>query len=209
MGRDNKSKVIAIIALVIAVTGLSIGFAMYSSVLTINTNAMLTPDSKDFKVEFQEGTAVSPTGAASVTLSSNSDNQVVVSDVVAKISKPGDVVTILVPIKNTGNYDAYLKSVNFTPATGDKCTPLVAQEDLSSVSSTNVNAVCDDISMKILVGSLSFTSSTVLTSEHKLLRGKSEMCAIIITYDSNSTVVAQNDMKINFGKIELNFSSSN
>ena len=52
MEKNRKVQIIAIVALVVGVVGLSIGFAAFSSVLTIQTSATVTPDSSTMNVDF-------------------------------------------------------------------------------------------------------------------------------------------------------------
>ena len=50
MKNDRKIKMLSIVALVLAITGMSLGFAAFSSTLTISSSATVTPNSDDFKV---------------------------------------------------------------------------------------------------------------------------------------------------------------
>ena len=52
MERDRSAKIIAIVALCIAIVGLSIGFAAFSSNLTISSSANVKPDPSSFDVNF-------------------------------------------------------------------------------------------------------------------------------------------------------------
>ena len=49
--KDNKTKVITIAALVVAIIALSIGFAAFASTLNISTSAHVTPEDT-FSVKF-------------------------------------------------------------------------------------------------------------------------------------------------------------
>lgn len=53
MERNKKTKVIAIVALIIGVIGLSIGFAAFSSILNIQSSANVKPDNSTMNVIFQ------------------------------------------------------------------------------------------------------------------------------------------------------------
>ena len=50
MRKNQKQKIMAIVALCISVLGLTLGFAAFSNTLTISSSATVTPDSKDFKL---------------------------------------------------------------------------------------------------------------------------------------------------------------
>ena len=51
MRYDRKVKILSIIVLVIAVVGMSLGFAAFSATLNISSSATVTPNSADFKVK--------------------------------------------------------------------------------------------------------------------------------------------------------------
>ena len=50
MEKNRQTKVIAIVALLVAIVGMSLGFAAFSNILTISSSATVTPNSKDFKL---------------------------------------------------------------------------------------------------------------------------------------------------------------
>ena len=50
MERNRQTKVIAIVALCVAVVGLTLGFAAFSNTLTISSSATVTPNESDFKL---------------------------------------------------------------------------------------------------------------------------------------------------------------
>ena len=52
MEKDRRVKVISIFALVIAITGMSLGFAAFSASLDLASNAFVSPDSATFNVKF-------------------------------------------------------------------------------------------------------------------------------------------------------------
>ena len=52
MEKDRGTKAIAIVALLIGVVGLSVGFAAMSSTLTIESSADVAPSENDFTVQF-------------------------------------------------------------------------------------------------------------------------------------------------------------
>ncbi|MBO5120199.1 MAG: hypothetical protein J6C28_00750 [Bacilli bacterium] len=50
MEKQRQIKILSIIALVIAITGMSLGFAAFSSTLNISSSASVSPNSDDFKI---------------------------------------------------------------------------------------------------------------------------------------------------------------
>ena len=51
MKNSRQTKLLVIIALVLALTGMSLGFAAFSSTLSISSSASVTPNSNDFKIK--------------------------------------------------------------------------------------------------------------------------------------------------------------
>ena len=107
--RNGNSKMMAVIALVIAVVGLSIGFAALQTQLTVNGTAEVTGGSKwDVKfvtgslnkVETGSATGTNPTVAATS-----------VNGFKATLLKPGDKVTYYFQVTNAGSFDAKLDSI--------------------------------------------------------------------------------------------------
>ena len=107
--RNGNSKMMAVIALVIAVVGLSIGFAALQTQLTVNGTAEVTGGTKwDVKfvtsslskVEAGTATGTNPTVAATS-----------VSGFKATLKKPGDKVTYYFQVTNAGSFDAKLDSI--------------------------------------------------------------------------------------------------
>lgn len=116
MEKERGAKVIAIVALLIAVVGLTVGYAAYSSTLTINGTANVDPAS--WKVNFDYKTGTSLTGAtkghaAENTAPTLADTTISGFDVTLKA--PGDSVTYNFLIKNSGTLNA--KLANFTMGT--------------------------------------------------------------------------------------------
>ena len=106
--RNGNSKMMAVIALVIAVVGLSIGFAALQTQLTVNGTAEVTGGTKwDVKfvtslnkVETGSATGTNPTVAATS-----------VNGFKATLLKPGDKVTYYFQVTNAGSFDAKLDSI--------------------------------------------------------------------------------------------------
>ena len=51
MEKSRKTKALLIVALVLAVAGMSLGFAAFSSTLTISSSTTVTPNADDFKIK--------------------------------------------------------------------------------------------------------------------------------------------------------------
>ena len=159
----------SISALVVSIASLSIAFASFSSVLTIKSSASVNPNTGNINVVFstQENSNATgtitgvgaktgnagdsrpiPTGTA--TLSGTS-----ITNLVANFTDPGQYVNYWFYIRNTGDYTAYLNSVEFL-GNGVTCTAT------GSTTQSLVDAACPYVSIK--VNGLTETDITGTTS---------------------------------------------
>ena len=120
---ENKTlKTLAITALVVAVGGLTLGYAALTQSLSINTSAKVQNSATGWKILFSNPNAGSATGDAVKGSISLNANDVTVSDIVLKA--PGDSVTYTFDVVNNGEIDAQLTTFTLkTPTvtgTGEK-----------------------------------------------------------------------------------------
>lgn len=50
MEKQRQMKLLSIVALVVAIIGMTLGFAAFSTTLSISSSATVTPNSEDFKI---------------------------------------------------------------------------------------------------------------------------------------------------------------
>ena len=178
MEKNRSTKIIAIAALFIAVIGLSIGFAAFSSTLTINSSAEVTPDASQWKVGFVFSTSdqlstyssaavgtysvannvsTGDTWAATsdITITNNFVSNGVASATIGNLkayfTAPGQRVVYRFYIKNEGQLDAFLKNIAFTAA-NTKCTAVAQGAGLATADQDLMADVCNDIKLSITVG---------------------------------------------------------
>ena len=214
MEKDRSSKVIAVVALLIAVIGLSVGFASFSSTLTISSSANVTPNSDTFKVVFSSnGTTltteavsedVTGTGASATNAAINNDTNPTISGLAATFTEPGQKVVYTFYAHNNGEYDAFLKSVTYANVTG-KSESKVCTAGIGTTE-TLVTKACDDISVKVNVGTTNTTASTADITGHSLLKGAFEQVTVTIEYAADGDR-ADGDFSVAFGDISLVYSS--
>lgn len=129
MKRDRSGQVIAIVALVVGVIGLSLGFAAYSSYFTINTQANVVSD-QNWDVGFStNGSTIENVTTAGTKAGVNANANLAGGSVnVTKYTisqgtnavletKAGSYVTYTVNILNKGTLTAYLDTVDFSANT--------------------------------------------------------------------------------------------
>lgn len=214
MEKERGSKVIAIIALLIAVVGLSVGFAAYTSSLSIsNTSATVgAAAADDFEVIFStDGTSDDTTianlldsavtdpvsGGPTAVLSTDPEASMTgttISGLSATFTEPGQSVTYTFYAHNTGKFLAYLNSITI----GEKsCTAKTGtNQDL-------VDTVCPALSMSVKVGKEAATAVSVAdVDNHSLAIDGYETITVTLTYGATEAR-ADGDFTVNFGQITL------
>lgn len=212
---DRNSKVIAIVALCVAVIGLTVGFAAFSNLLTISSEASVKPDASTFKVVFSSSDSSlstspiipvkSPDSIIAKNGIINNSSTPTISGLSATFTQPGDKVTYTFYARNEGEYDAFLNNINFNNVSGDstskKCT--AGYETTESL----VQAACDDIILSIKVGNESeVTTSQSSITDHLLSKSGSEEIIVEIEYTAGGSR-ADGDFTVEFGDISLTYGS--
>ena len=226
MEKDRSARVVAIVALLVGVVGLSIGFAAMNATLTIQSEAAVTPDENDFTVQFSTaqstitGTTVSGTGTGNATADaatiSNGTKSSTLSGIKANFTDVGQTVTYTFYAVNGGKYEAFLNSIDFANATGGNsfkvCTPGTGTTATTVNATSPAVGACDGISLKISVGSLTDVTPTTTginsISSHSLAplgeSGNGEQITVTITYAANAER-ADGDFTVDFGDITLTY----
>ena len=154
MEKGNSSKIISILALVVAVAGLSIGFAAYTSTLHISANANVEITGNDWNVGFalSDGTMANVTGAPNSVSgtpgtgvtnagSINMYKYTISQGTAATLSNvSGSSATYSFKIKNAGSIDAELSSIT---TAGISCAynSTAADRTIEQDATPNIGAV--------------------------------------------------------------------
>ena len=123
MSVNRKTKIMTIVALIIAIASMSLGFAAFSSVLNISSSATVSPNSEDFKLRIYGFESVENFSLFMSKFWSREFDDSLVSN------------SVSVPIDNEGNY-----------ANGS-----LAYIDNSTLSISNMNINFDDFSSESIV----------------------------------------------------------
>lgn len=235
MERRRSSQVLAIVALLLAVGGLSLGFAAFTETLTIRSSAEVKPAS-EFDVDFQTtaGTEAAVTATTSGSGTVSGDNATIANDsagnptiggLKANFTQPGQTVTYTFRVANTGKLQAYLKSVTFANVTGTnpasykKCEANATNTSGDTTTTATPSLVadaCNGISMTVQVGSrTAFSGSDTINdatglnpvdSNNAVVSGGYEAVVVTITYASDAAR-ADGDFTVTFGDVSLVYSS--
>ena len=214
MDRDRSTKVIAIVALCVAVFGLSVGFAAFSNDLTITSEATVKPNASDFDVNFSssdtsetDGTVTATTSNPSVTAQDariNNATAPTISGINVGFTEPGQSAKYSFFAHNAGKYNAFLNNVTFKNAKD-------ANANIACVAAegTNANMVasaCQGISIKVKVGTETFEGSTPTIASHELTIDHYEPVEVTIEYKTGAAR-ADKEFQIKIGDIVLTYGS--
>lgn len=204
----NNGKIVAVVALVVAVVSLSVGFAAFAATLTIDSNATVKAnDEFSPNVNYVQGspkcyytgdtTKAAIDGASAGTASGKTWTGVSVP-----LTTEHKSVTCEAQISNTSAYVAKLNKISISDYLS--CASVAASGDDAA---TNVSTICPTVSAKVDVATdtATFTSTnkadvTSVTSTIDKDNG-TEMVYLTIAY--TSTVAADGDIKITVPTISL------
>lgn len=200
MEKSRKAKKSVLIVLLLLVVGLSIGFAAFSSQLTISSSAKVEGNEQNFKVVFSDN-ATSASGSTAVTAgqatSGGNFNGTELTGLNAEFTEPGQTATWTVYAYNAGQFDAFLNDVTIGEITGTA---------LNTTTQSFVNEAVKGLSVSVKVGATSYEQSTSAISNHKLQQGQGETVVITLKYAAGSAI-ADGDFTVNIGDIKLNYES--
>lgn len=219
MEKEKNSKFIIITSLILAVVGLSLGLAAFSSTLKISSLAYVSPSSDNFKIYLSNNTTSIPESSEAITdvistsgatagtaslINPSIDGNYApsVTGIHADFTAPGQMVTYTFYVLNKGKYDAYLNSITFENVKG-KSSPKICTAIDNSTDSNSVSAACEDISINIKVGESLPTAGSIPTiSNHQLQQSLYEKIVVTVSYASDG-VEAKGPFDVAFGDIKL------
>ncbi len=237
MERDRSGKIIAIVALLVGVAGLTLGFAAFSNTLTIQSKATVTPDDSVFNVAFSNENAVNkvavttggvvptkspstnaPAGFTASTATIANDNQggPLVSDIDVTFTEPGQSVVYEFYVKNIGELDAFLTNINMANASGGssfkKCAKVTEGKTEDEIATDSlVDAACEEISLTFKLNNVQYTSSTAraafTTATQHDLSPTDSQLVQITVAYAANAPQADGDFTVSFGDIQLQYKS--
>ncbi|MBO5121324.1 MAG: hypothetical protein J6C28_06545 [Bacilli bacterium] len=205
MEHSRKQKLLTIIALVVVIASLSIGFAAFSTTLNISSSASVSPSSDTFKVKFStssdslvEGPVVSSNNTMTTTsgVIDNSSNPTI-KGISVTFTSPGEYAEFTFYARNEGEYTAYLNNINFL---GEKvCTAETGTTD------SLVQSACSLIDMIFVYDNRTYYSDTPITG-HSLSPNSSKEYTLRFEYPDFAPS-ADGPFSISFPDIALVYST--
>jgi len=203
--RNNGAKYVMVIALLVAVVALSLGFAAFTRTLTIQSSAEVSAG--DFNVCLSKSATTCTGGAVTPTLSPASGTpmptgssatidtttKTTISGLKATFTGVGQSVTYSMKAYNDSAFLAYLNGVTIGSKT---CTAA------AGTNQTYVNSACNGISLSVKVGSDTYNATNTSISNKTLAAGSAQDVVVTISYASNAAV-ADGDFTVAFGDTVL------
>ena len=179
MERQRKYKIFSIVALVLAIAGMTLGFAAFSKVLTITASATVTPNEEDFKVvtygikdedsfnsfdgsyevldeylssEISVGCSFNNDIATGTEATiTNDKNSTTISDINVTLDKEQSAFHYYFIIKNEGKYDAYIDLQKFDQYTWyTSDNGVCTAVDETNANQDEINTACQSISIETI-----------------------------------------------------------
>ena len=181
--KENKKLLygLVIIALVLSIVGISIGFASMSTELTINGTTTVVPAT--WKIKFQNLSKVTGDDANIITAPQiTSDTHI--GNYALKLSKPGDKVVYKFEVANAGSLDAELTSYTFATPT---------------ITGTSTTAAADEtIVSNNLIYTLTYNDAahTPIQVGDNLDKEDSKELLLTVEYDATATELPTNEVSV-------------
>ena len=215
MEKNRSGQFIALLALIVAIVGVSVGFAAFSSALSIQSSANVTPDQNTLNVDFSSSaTAVvtndikpttTPTTVVATDATIDNSADPVIRNLSATFKEPGQKAIYTFYAYNAGELEAFLKSIVYENVSSKNSNKVCTAGE--GTTDALVQKACEGISLKVKVGTEAETSSGIASiSNHSLGKAKSEEITVTLEYASDATR-ADGDFTVSFGDVTLNYSS--
>ena len=239
MEKDRSTKILAVIALIVAVAGLSIGFAAFSSTLTIEPSAVVVPED-NMRIIFSNVNGVPTETTVAGTMNSamqdartrlsglgitdpnlpKANDAVIdntnkkapkITNLKATFTAPGQSVSYSFYVYNEMSYQAFLKTIQFDTSKYS-CTPGTGTD------STTANTVCQSITVEVdvnstatanVTGNGSVTKNEFTSSTAHTLAATSAEPITVTITYPTGAPETNGDVTVRLPDVLLNYSSAN
>lgn len=234
MRKERQTKVLSILALVVGIFALSVGFAAFSTVLRISSNANVNPSSENFKINiygfkdevsanaftnsgiiqdsYLSNTVSYPTSYTkadpTIATINNADHTISVADVNINDVDGGIEHTLV--IKNEGAYDTYMDLSDLTYEGGNyrpeiyKSGVCVAKE---GATESLVQATCESVILSLKLVDMEKNEIETTDSYYMIPKGEYIIATIVVEYEDPETL-ADGPFSVSFADLELDFSTA-
>ena len=177
MEKERSSKILAVIALIVAVVGLTVGFAAYTRSLNItNLEGTVNPGESELDIFFDndqekgndlavvkgvgDAALATETGATITNPELNSGSNPTISGFQAQFKQKGQKVEYTFYVYNNSPYAAYLEKVNFTGDATHKTCEAIG----TATNAALVENACKDINISLKIDDTKILSTNAILS---------------------------------------------
>ena len=193
--KDRGFKIVAVLALLIAVVGLSVAYAGYTSTLTFDATANVASAWKVIWKDLDAGTATGYATTDGKTVAIDSTNQAI-SGVLGTLKAPGDTLTYTWKAANEGDIDAIINGVTvggLTCAPKSGVTPAATADQAA--------ALCAKLSVAFTYDGKALTTET----RGDLLKNTSKNVSMTLTYAPGDAVTIDGDVVVTIGRTSITY----
>ena len=237
MEKNNGGKIIAVIALVVAVAGLSLGFAAFSTSLKIDTAANVTTGTSNWNVGFStDGTNIESVTTAGTVNANENGNPGVINVTKYTIGQntnaslsttTGSSVSYNLSILNKGSVDAKLDAVNFdsvsvtcenaTAGSGSVIEGVAGAGTTSTGGNTTTISNSDCAKMfgvSLSIDGTTYDSTPASVGTSVITAGNSAPVVLTVSYKDTADARAvaatlDGDIIVRLGSISVSYTSNN
>lgn len=192
MEKERGIKLLAIVALLVSVIGLSVAYAAYSATLLISGTVTAKKSADAWNVHFTAldgSSTLTPTLTGHATVATAATlTDTTISSFNINFFAPGDSVKYEFKVNNTGAVDAKLSTIN-------KGTLSCAPKANGSATQTEADNLCNDLSLE-----LTKSPSGEITSGATLASSTSESYQLTVTWNNDSTATISDDIVVTIGQ---------
>ncbi len=195
MEKERKIKVLSLVALIVAVLGLTVAFAALSQTLTINGSASV--DAATWDIHFANLSEPVIEGAATTTKPSLSGTSI--TGYTATVTKPGDSVIYEFDIVNAGTVDALISSVDM-PQKILLCMNNKLDESCNNFDFNNdnyINSTDLGVYVEMIKYGLYYSDTGKLVKKNDVLNaGETKRVKLVVEYNYNAEKLPENNFTI-------------
>lgn len=224
--KDGTFRVVALVGLIVSILALTIGFAAYTTSLTIKSSAEVIPTDSNLDVVFSSAADSNVTGAPTIIYSPASGvptadtptlSGTTVSGIKARFNAHDQSVTYSFYVRNNSSYTAYLTGIEFKPITlnGSDFKTCEPKTGSANPATGDISGPCSDISLTVSIGnvvanhpvSLSASNIANLQASDKVINsGDYKTITVVISY-GHAHPLPDGDFTATFGDIFISYSS--
>ena len=187
--KDNKKmfQIFSVVALLLAVVGISIGFAALSTRLEITGNAKVVP--ANWNVHFDSNYTFSANSTAASEGTTPTINNTEFKNYQIVLTKPGDKGTYTLTVKNDGDIDAKVGTVSLG----------------STLTFAGSSAADEALVQSNVTYTLTWSDGTAIAVGDELAHGTSKDIVVEVEYSAEATALPESAVTVSGRDLVLTF----